>query len=124
MCLSLTDTTRLTSSLRTFLLQGDDDDDGLNRDDEDSEYEYDALNDETFGSAIKGDWEDLHQNLVKLERTVTHSDDDENNNEDNNHNDNSLTRRLSGQNHSSRTQQHHKDVLRNDFHSLGGCNCP
>ncbi|XP_053665215.1 protein PAT1 homolog 1-like [Anopheles marshallii] len=32
------------------------------------EEEYDALNDETFGSADKGDWEDIHENLVRLER--------------------------------------------------------
>uniref|UniRef100_A0A182VTU2 Serine/threonine-protein kinase ATM n=1 Tax=Anopheles minimus TaxID=112268 RepID=A0A182VTU2_9DIPT len=32
------------------------------------EEEYDALNDETFGAADKGDWEDIHENLVRLER--------------------------------------------------------
>ncbi|GAB0088169.1 hypothetical protein DMENIID0001_025560 [Sergentomyia squamirostris] len=34
---------------------------------EDDELEYDALNDETFGSAINSDWEGIHENLVKLE---------------------------------------------------------
>lgn len=55
-------------------LQGDDD--GLH-DDEDSELEYDALNDETFGGAIKGNWEDLHENLVQLDRTRDIDDGDE-----------------------------------------------
>lgn len=32
-----------------------------------SEEVYDALNDETFGSAINGDWEDIHENLVLLD---------------------------------------------------------
>lgn len=54
-------------------LQGDDD--GLH-DDEDSELEYDALNDETFGGAIKGNWEDLHENLVQLDRTRDTDDED------------------------------------------------
>lgn len=31
------------------------------------EEDYDALNDETFGSAINGDWEDIHENLVLLD---------------------------------------------------------
>uniref|UniRef100_A0A182K4T9 mRNA decay factor PAT1 domain-containing protein n=1 Tax=Anopheles christyi TaxID=43041 RepID=A0A182K4T9_9DIPT len=31
------------------------------------EEEYDALNDETFGAADKGDWEDIHEHLVRLE---------------------------------------------------------
>lgn len=66
------------------ILQGDDD--GL-RDDEDSELEYDALNDETFGAAIKEDWEDLHENLVQLDRTGgpnhdDHDEDSEHNNRD------------------------------------------
>ncbi|XP_068152702.1 protein PAT1 homolog 1 [Drosophila tropicalis] len=30
------------------------------------EEEYDALNDETFGSAINGDWEEAHESLVRL----------------------------------------------------------
>ena len=30
------------------------------------EEEYDALNDETFGAADKGDWEDIHEHLVRL----------------------------------------------------------
>uniref|UniRef100_A0A182QR64 Serine/threonine-protein kinase ATM n=1 Tax=Anopheles farauti TaxID=69004 RepID=A0A182QR64_9DIPT len=35
------------------------------------EKQYDELNDETFGSADKGDWEDIHENLVRLERNRT-----------------------------------------------------
>lgn len=31
------------------------------------EDDYDALNDETFGSAINGDWEGIHENLVLLD---------------------------------------------------------
>lgn len=31
------------------------------------EADYDALNDETFGSAINGDWEGIHENLVLLD---------------------------------------------------------
>lgn len=80
--------------------QGDDRDD-----DDDSEFEYDALNDETFGAATNGDWEDLHENLVQLERTV-HDDDDEDDVEDN-------LRPAKG--NSSGV----KDSYRNDFHSLG-----
>uniref|UniRef100_A0AAG5D741 mRNA decay factor PAT1 domain-containing protein n=1 Tax=Anopheles atroparvus TaxID=41427 RepID=A0AAG5D741_ANOAO len=34
----------------------------------DSEEEYDALNDETFGQAREDDWEDLHENLVRLDQ--------------------------------------------------------
>uniref|UniRef100_A0A8D8IFW3 Protein PAT1 homolog 1 n=1 Tax=Culex pipiens TaxID=7175 RepID=A0A8D8IFW3_CULPI len=34
----------------------------------DSEDEYDALNDETFGDPDKGDWENMHETLVKLEK--------------------------------------------------------
>lgn len=30
------------------------------------EEEYDALNDETFGSAINGDWEEAHESMVRL----------------------------------------------------------
>ncbi|EDX12618.1 GD19133 [Drosophila simulans] len=30
------------------------------------EAEYDALNDETFGSAINGDWEEAHETMVRL----------------------------------------------------------
>ncbi|XP_053970046.1 protein PAT1 homolog 1 [Anastrepha ludens] len=33
---------------------------------EPSEEEYDALNDETFGSATNGDWEEAHENMVRL----------------------------------------------------------
>ncbi|XP_055591910.1 protein PAT1 homolog 1-like [Uranotaenia lowii] len=33
-----------------------------------SEDEYDALNDETFGDPEKGDWEDMHETLVRLEK--------------------------------------------------------
>ncbi|XP_073816090.1 protein associated with topo II related - 1 [Musca autumnalis] len=43
------------------------DDDGGGRIAEPSEEEYDALNDETFGSAINGDWEEVHENLVRLD---------------------------------------------------------
>lgn len=32
------------------------------------ESDYDALNDETFGSAINGDWEAIHENLVVLDQ--------------------------------------------------------
>lgn len=39
----------------------DDGNGGLGEDD------YDALNDETFGSATNGDWEDIHENLVLLD---------------------------------------------------------
>lgn len=35
---------------------------------EDSEDEYDALNDETFGEPDKGDWENMHETLVRLEK--------------------------------------------------------
>uniref|UniRef100_A0A182LRY5 mRNA decay factor PAT1 domain-containing protein n=1 Tax=Anopheles culicifacies TaxID=139723 RepID=A0A182LRY5_9DIPT len=38
------------------------------KEDMSDEEEYDALNDETFGAADKGDWEDIHENLVRLER--------------------------------------------------------
>ncbi|XP_017017688.1 protein PAT1 homolog 1 [Drosophila kikkawai] len=31
-----------------------------------AEEEYDALNDETFGSAINGDWEEAHETMVRL----------------------------------------------------------
>uniref|UniRef100_A0A182P1P6 mRNA decay factor PAT1 domain-containing protein n=1 Tax=Anopheles epiroticus TaxID=199890 RepID=A0A182P1P6_9DIPT len=47
------------------------------------EEEYDALNDETFGAADKGDWEDIHEHLVRLEsgrnrgRTGSEQDDDD-----------------------------------------------
>ncbi|XP_055549558.1 protein PAT1 homolog 1-like [Wyeomyia smithii] len=33
-----------------------------------SEDEYDALNDETFGDPDKGDWENIHETLVRLEQ--------------------------------------------------------
>lgn len=42
------------------------DEDGGGQIAEPSEEEYDALNDETFGSAINGDWEEVHENLVRL----------------------------------------------------------
>ncbi|XP_049548340.1 uncharacterized protein LOC125959558 [Anopheles darlingi] len=35
--------------------------------DETNDEKYDALNDETFGAAAKGDWECLHEQLVRLE---------------------------------------------------------
>ncbi|XP_052864379.1 protein PAT1 homolog 1-like [Anopheles cruzii] len=35
------------------------------------EDEYNALNDETFGAADKGDWECIHENLVRLELGVS-----------------------------------------------------
>uniref|UniRef100_A0A182Y8C9 mRNA decay factor PAT1 domain-containing protein n=1 Tax=Anopheles stephensi TaxID=30069 RepID=A0A182Y8C9_ANOST len=45
------------------------------------EEEYDALNDETFGAAVKGDWEDIHETLVRLERgrsaSIPGDDDDD-----------------------------------------------
>lgn len=50
--------------LSTSLFQLDDD--GGGRIAEPSEEEYDALNDETFGSAINGDWEEVHENLVRM----------------------------------------------------------
>lgn len=34
---------------------------------EDTEGDYDALNSETFGGAINGDWENIHENLVRLD---------------------------------------------------------
>lgn len=42
---------------------------------EPSEEEYDALNDETFGSAINGDWETAHESLVRLTGTFKDSGD-------------------------------------------------
>lgn len=50
-----------TSSSFTALFQMEDDGGGGLEDD------YDALNDETFGSAINGDWEGIHENLVLLD---------------------------------------------------------
>lgn len=35
---------------------------------DDSEEEYDALNEETFGQAKEGDWEELHEDLVRLDQ--------------------------------------------------------
>ncbi|XP_059611274.1 protein PAT1 homolog 1 [Phlebotomus argentipes] len=52
-------------------LPPDDDIGGL----DDDELEYDALNDETFGAAINGDWEGMHENLVKLEDELKRGDD-------------------------------------------------
>lgn len=93
-------------------LQGDDD--GLRDDDEDSELEYDALNDETFGSAIKGDWENLHENLVQqLGRKIapnTNADDDDDDDEDIDDL-TGLPTKNNGEGHGS--------GFRNDFHSLG-----
>lgn len=43
------------------------DDGGGGRRDGEEEEEYDALNDETFGAAINGDWENIHETLVKLD---------------------------------------------------------
>lgn len=42
---------------------------------EGAEEDYDALNSETFGSAINGDWEDIHENLVRLDRFSDIKDD-------------------------------------------------
>lgn len=42
---------------------------------EETEEDYDALNSETFGSAINGDWEDIHENLVRLDRFSDIKDD-------------------------------------------------
>ncbi|XP_055621794.1 protein PAT1 homolog 1-like [Toxorhynchites rutilus septentrionalis] len=38
------------------------------RHEDDSEEEYDALNEETFGQAREGDWEGMHENLVRLDQ--------------------------------------------------------
>lgn len=43
---------------------------------EDTEECYDALNSETFGSAINGDWENIHENLVRLDRRASEIKDD------------------------------------------------
>lgn len=53
------------------MLQVEDDGGGL----EDKEEDYDALNCETFGSAINGDWENIHENLVRLDRSAEIKDD-------------------------------------------------
>lgn len=42
---------------------------------EGTEHDYDALNFETFDSAINGDWEDIHDNLVRLDRNSDIKDD-------------------------------------------------
>lgn len=39
---------------------------------EDTEEDYDALNAETFGSAINGDWEFIHENLVRMDGGSNH----------------------------------------------------
>lgn len=44
---------------------------------EETEEDYDALNGETFGEAINGDWEDIHENLVRLDRKSDIKDDDD-----------------------------------------------
>lgn len=46
---------------------------------EETEEDYDALNSETFGEAINGDWEDIHENLVRLDKS---SDSKKNDNDD------------------------------------------
>ncbi|XP_065073710.1 protein PAT1 homolog 1-like [Ochlerotatus camptorhynchus] len=48
----------------------------------DSEGEYDALNDETFGDPDKGDWENTHETLVRLEKGGGFSDGIENGREE------------------------------------------
>ncbi|KFB44230.1 hypothetical protein ZHAS_00012123 [Anopheles sinensis] len=45
------------------------------KEEESDEEEYDALNDETFGAADKGDWEHIHENLVRLESGAKEEDD-------------------------------------------------
>ncbi|XP_058122486.1 uncharacterized protein LOC131293396 [Anopheles ziemanni] len=45
------------------------------KEEESDEEEYDALNDETFGAADKGDWEHIHENLVRLETGAKGEDD-------------------------------------------------
>ncbi|KAL9900672.1 protein associated with topo II related - 1 [Glossina fuscipes fuscipes] len=47
-----------------------DDDGGGGQIAEPSEEEYDALNDETFGCATNGDWEEAHENLVRLDECI------------------------------------------------------
>ncbi|CAG9807897.1 unnamed protein product [Chironomus riparius] len=51
-----------------------DDDLGGGLDRELSEGEYDALNDETFNHAVKDDWEDGHETLVRIEHRVSNVD--------------------------------------------------
>ncbi|KAK3928483.1 Protein PAT1-like protein 1 [Frankliniella fusca] len=51
---------------------------------DDEEEQYDALNDETFGTAIEGDWEHDHEELAKITETSRGWKDDYN---DVNHND-------------------------------------
>lgn len=43
------------------------DDEGGGNDRENEEH-YDAMNDETFGDAINGDWEGMHESFVRLDR--------------------------------------------------------
>ncbi|XP_058832307.1 protein PAT1 homolog 1-like isoform X1 [Topomyia yanbarensis] len=52
----------------TSLPVEDDGGGGIGGGPEDSEEEYDALNDETFGQAKEGDWEELHEDLVRLDQ--------------------------------------------------------
>lgn len=40
---------------------------------------YDALNDETFGSATNGDWESIHENLVVLDQNGNSNGEDKDN---------------------------------------------
>lgn len=52
----------------THLPVEDDGGGGIGGGPDDSEEEYDALNDETFGQAREGDWEELHEDLVRLDQ--------------------------------------------------------
>lgn len=52
-----------------------DDDSGGGGGLEETEEDYDALNCETFGSAINGDWEDIHETLVRMDRSTDIKDD-------------------------------------------------
>lgn len=56
-----------------FFSQLDDDSGGGGL--EETEEDYDALNCETFGSAINGDWEDIHETLVRMDRSTDIKDD-------------------------------------------------
>ncbi|XP_037947428.1 protein PAT1 homolog 1 isoform X2 [Teleopsis dalmanni] len=64
------------------------DDDGGGRIEEPSEEEYDALNDETFGAAINGDWEEAHESLVRLTDNFTCSSGERLNSKQHGNNDN------------------------------------
>ncbi|XP_038109973.1 protein PAT1 homolog 1 [Culex quinquefasciatus] len=52
----------------THLPVEDDGGGGIGGGPDDSEEEYDALNDETFGQAREGDWEELHEDMVRLDQ--------------------------------------------------------